>query len=67
MKSCAKCKSKKIYVSKAKKHTGAAKIFLSAFSSVMLSAYVCTECGFVEHYVETDSDLEKVRKKHDDA
>jgi len=67
MKACVKCKSQKIYHAEATKNRGAAKLFLGAFSSVMLSAHICTECGFVEHYVENPSDLEKISKKYNNA
>jgi ribosomal protein S27AE len=34
------------------------------FSSVKVTRYLCGRCGYSEEWVETASDLEKLRKKY---
>ena len=38
-------------------------ITIGALSSVALTWYVCTACGFTESWVEYPNDLAKLRKK----
>lgn len=36
---------------------------LSVFGAVYTSWFICVECGFVEAWVESKKDLEKIRRK----
>lgn len=36
----------------------------TVFSSVKVSRYVCTSCGFAEDWVDGASDLEKIKHKY---
>jgi len=35
----------------------------SVFGAVYTSGFICTTCGFVETWVESKKDLEKIRAK----
>jgi predicted nucleic-acid-binding Zn-ribbon protein len=61
---CPKCDSAEIFTRKPSKvGGGATKIFLSSFKVSFPEVRVCTKCGFLEHYIADESDLETIKKK----
>lgn len=64
---CPKCKSTNVHegsnVPWKKGAQSQYAIKISAASSVALDYYVCTDCGHVESYVGSSSDLEIISKK----
>ena len=38
-------------------------IIASALSTIYLTRYVCTRCGYTENYVDSEKDLAKIKKK----
>ncbi len=64
---CPKCKSTNVYAgSKVPWKKGAQAqyaIKVSAASAAALDHYVCTDCGYVERYVCSSSDLETISRK----
>lgn len=57
---CPKCKSGEVYTSADDTH--GIRVPLS-WRDVPTNLYVCTVCGYLEFYVQYESDLEKIRLK----
>ena len=64
---CPKCKSTNVHEgSNVHWKKGAQSQYalkITAASSVALDYYACTDCGYVESYVGSSSDLERISKK----
>lgn len=58
---CPKCNSKEIYGDL--NHPHGIQVQKFAFTPVNTILLVCANCGYLEFYVENDSDLEKIKKK----
>lgn len=60
---CPKCASKDIRVSKRKIPASLIPVNRTLFGAAYTSWFICANCGFVETWVESQKDLEKIRKK----
>lgn len=56
---CPKCESSDVYASKSESH--GIRIPLS-WTEAFTELYVCAKCGFLEFYVQHESDLEKIKE-----
>ena len=65
---CPKCQSNEIVHIKDQKPVldGDNNIQLGAtiFSEVIIERLVCLGCGYLEHWIEHEQDLDKIRKKY---
>lgn len=57
---CSKCKSEEVYLSSRETHGVRVPI---SWMDVFTDLYVCASCGYLEFYVESKTDLEKVPQK----
>ena len=62
---CSKCGSSNLAEVKNKAEARAVMLGKTAFGLIHPHTYICTDCGFIEDYLE-GKDLEKLRKKHKD-
>jgi ribosomal protein S27AE len=63
---CPKCRSAKIAKVPGYAKSQSISVGILASSSVPVDRFVCLRCGFVEHWVESDEDLEIIAKKYAD-
>ena len=59
---CPKCESKEIYVVDGSR-TGVTIPIGMLSTSAFVAMYVCVKCGYVEFYVEDQSDLQRIAQK----
>ena len=60
---CPKCTSTDIRVHRRKVWATMIPLNRTVFKAVYTSWFICTTCGFVETWVESKKDLEKIRDK----
>ncbi len=58
---CSKCKSKEVYGNV--NNTHGISVDPVAFPQMNTILLVCADCGYLEFYVENESDLAKIKKK----
>ena len=58
---CPKCRSREIYQSPA--DLGMGRMPIANMRAVSVATYVCTACGYMEHYVDDPNDLRKIAQK----
>ncbi|HEX9962703.1 MAG TPA: zinc ribbon domain-containing protein [Pyrinomonadaceae bacterium] len=58
---CVKCGEREVYIDNARTH--GIGVFASTFLPVNTELYVCAKCGYLEFYVESESDLAKIPQK----
>lgn len=58
---CPKCNSKNIVNIK---HSHASKISIGFTGKARIAKYVCTDCGFIEDWVEYPVDLERIKHEY---
>jgi predicted nucleic-acid-binding Zn-ribbon protein len=58
---CPKCSSREIFKHSAV--TARSNLAVSFFNQAKLEDYVCTQCGYLESYVNKAEDLKKIKKK----
>lgn len=57
---CPKCESDSVYISRRETHGVHVPV---SWTEVFTNLYVCANCGYLEFYVESESDLEKIPQK----
>ena len=61
---CPKCSSKDIVIIGGSEKAPFNRITLSfLLGNIWIVKYICSNCGFIEEWVENEKDLEKVKKK----
>ena len=60
---CRKCRSHDIIRIDGKLEGGTA-IFLGLVESVTLTRYICGNCGFTEEWVESEEDIDKLKRRY---
>lgn len=64
-KSCPKCTSTEIAMIEGGTFKGNIYNTMGiGLSTIYLTRYVCTRCGFTENYVDDTKDLKRIRDKH---
>lgn len=60
---CPKCDS--IYIARVDNSMGQqfTPVRISAFAVAKTARYICTDCGYMEEWVENTKDLKKLKKK----
>jgi predicted nucleic-acid-binding Zn-ribbon protein len=58
---CPKCRSREIYQSPA--DLGMGRMPIANMRAVTMATYVCTDCGYMEYYVDDPNDLRKIVEK----
>ena len=64
---CPKCSSSEILKIPGKRgyrSSNDISLGMTVFSSVYVTRYLCAQCGFSEEWVDSASDLQKVREKY---
>ncbi len=62
---CPKCQNSEIAIIEGGAFKGNIYNTLSfGLSTVYLTRYVCTNCGFTENYVDDPKDLQKIKEKY---
>ncbi|MBN2587183.1 MAG: hypothetical protein JXR55_07810 [Candidatus Fermentibacteraceae bacterium] len=59
---CARCGSGNVATIKNRTEARSVMLGKTALGLVHPTSYICTDCGYIEEYLE-DKDLEKLRKK----
>jgi predicted nucleic-acid-binding Zn-ribbon protein len=66
---CIQCRSNEVYINESSwGQSGSYQsntVPITMFSSALLKNYVCTNCGYVESYVENDAKRKKRKEKWD--
>ncbi|MBA3530717.1 MAG: hypothetical protein H0T73_02190 [Ardenticatenales bacterium] len=60
-KSCPKCQSKDIIRVTSNQNT---VLSIGWFRAVAITRYVCAPCGYTEEWIESASDIEKLRRQY---
>ncbi|HET8773607.1 MAG TPA: zinc ribbon domain-containing protein [Thermoanaerobaculia bacterium] len=60
---CPKCHSNEIRVMRRRMWATMIPLNFTVFAAAYTSWFICTSCGFVETWVESKQDLDKIREK----
>lgn len=62
---CPKCQGTNIYTNHGAKTTYGERsnLAVSAFHSLLLDVYICTDCRYMEEYINDDQSLDKLKSK----
>ena len=58
---CPKCNSKEIVKVK---HSHNSKIYIGFADKARLAKYVCTSCGYIEEWIDNETDLGKINDEY---